>query len=184
MGTLVEPNPDGDNCAHWDPPADTPLHIWAMFWDVQKGDLFGAFEPPNGHIFKLTQDEFLPCLWRYDCGGFGWQVLFWIDPAQTSIDLVDCVHPNAHYFGRTLDISPPMEYCTFSNVYLNEFGNWGFGGWAMIWWGDLVNWLVAEMGLDSADDLMLETLPIDISNMVLKLCSKSMNTNISFKFSA
>lgn len=183
MGTPVQPNPTGANCAHWDPPAETPLYIWAIFWDIQKGDQFGAFEPPNGHAFRLTQTDGQPCRWKYECGGYGWQVEVGIDPDATWIDMVDCVHPNAHYFGQALYISPPPEYCTFANVYRVPWGNWGYLGWAMIWWGDLVAWLSAEMGLDSSDDLMLETLPIDIASMVIKLCSKRMNTNVSFKFS-
>lgn len=181
MGTPIQPNPTGDECLYWDPPSETPEKMYAMFWGVKKGDMGGAFEPPNGHIFTLHQNDITACLWEHLCSGFGWQVQLGIQIHATWIDLVDCVHANAHYFGRTLDLSPPPEYQTFTNWYAHPFGNYGYNGFAVIFWLEKVITLVKEFGWDHVADLMLETFPIDAVDYVLKFCSHEIRANIKIR---
>jgi len=184
MGTIIDPILSKVECLNWDPPEDTPLHIYAIFWEVLEGDEPGAFPPPNLHCFKLVQTELEPCVWEYLNTDFGWKVLVGVTPTQTWIDLQDTINPANHYFGRTLDLSPPHEYCTFSNIYQHEFGNYGYGGFAFIFWLDLVKWTVSALGMDHVNDVMLETFPIDESNMIIKLCSKTLTVNVKLKFSS
>ena len=182
MGTKIITPPIGVNCLNWDPPAETPAIIWALFWEILKGDHIDAIEPKNNHIFKLEQFDGLPCHWEYKSLPFGWQVRLGIDAGQVWLYLADTTPGPNYYFSQTKPISPPVEFEIFTNWYQGAPGNYGYQGYATIFWMERITELAIEFGLDSIDDLMLEMFGVGDSQLIVKLCSYLVPTNTKIKF--
>lgn len=183
MGTPVEENPFGVECFDWDPADETPKYIYCFFYDLLKGDLSGAFEPPNLHVFKMSQVDGTPCIWSHTNTVFGWKATFGMNGIQCWLLLQDTVHPSNYYFAHTKAVSPPVEYELFDNFFQVPWDNWGYGGHGVIFWLSDITWLATAFGFDQVDDLKLEIFADDADDLIIKFCSLTMRSNVKFKIS-
>lgn len=181
MGTLVLPPEIGGECAHWPVPAETPRYIFAMFYGIERGNNPGAKQPPNGHVFRLTQVDGQPCLFVFENIAMDWRVELGIDPAQTWILLrTPEVFPDYYFYDGPFE-SPPDEYYLFHNDYIWPFNNWGWDGHCIIFWDDPFVLVPHDLGLDYLPDLMLEVFSDDNNEIYLKYCSLQGHVNITIK---
>jgi len=183
MGTKVEPILPGPECLHWNPPDETPISLYVMFWDLKKGDRYGAREPPNGHLFRLPQTPEWACDWRCVNLAFGWEVTFNLQSANMALSLRDANLRDNVYFGNTKAYPPIVEYELFTNYYQWPAGNWGWGGFAVLFWMIDIVAIAESLGLGDADDLLFEFFHVSPTEFVVKFCSRSLRTNVKLKFS-
>lgn len=183
MGTPVDTPVIGPNCGHWNPVDETPHSIFAMFWDVKPGDRGGAKEPPNGHIFKLTQKDGFTCDWIYASLTHGWEVNLQLQANNVWVDLRDSVNRNNVYFIDNPGYPPMPEYTAFTNDKLDPAGEWGWSGHCVVFWlNDIVSH-ADGLGLFEAPDLMMEFFAISTTEFVIKFCSLTLRTNVKLKIS-
>lgn len=181
MGTkIIEPVP-GDICLRWDPVDETPSFVYVVFWDVLKGDRFGAKQPPNEHIFKLPQDPTSSCKWEYENLVSDWHVDFQIAVDQSGVGLSDASGMGNFYFTDVTGPTSPPEYQLYHNFFQDPFGKWGYNGSAMVFWMTALGITVVDFGLQSAPDLFLEMFSFSDASFVQKLCSLSLVTNFTMK---
>lgn len=183
MGTPIKEIEPGLECGHWDPPAETPIALYCMFWDVEKGDRVGAREPPNGHLFKLDQNPLSPCDWKYVNLTFGWEISFILQAAVMTVHLQDAVFRDNTYFTHNKDYPPLSEYEVFTNVIQWPAGKWGWSGHCVIFWMVGILPLAAAFGFDSVDDTLFEFFAVSTTEFVVKFCSLELRANISIKIS-
>lgn len=183
MGTPIKTPIIGANCGHWDPVDETPIAVYALFWDVKKGDRGFAREPPNGHLFRLEQKPLLPCAWQYDNAAFDWEVNVSLQANNISMDLRESVADNRIYFIETLVYPPWNEYDLFTNDYQTEINNYGYGGYCVMFWLQNIAAHAELLGLFNAPDLMMEFFFVSTTEFVIKFCSLTLRTNIKLKIS-
>lgn len=183
MGTPIPDPITGVNCPNWDPPAETPQYLYAMFWDIVKGDNPAAVQAPNLHIFKLEQKPGSPCVWEFWNPVSKWWVQVGIAVAETWLWLGDDdIAPN-YYFVDHKAVSPPVEYEIFTNDFQSPLDDWGYGGTGTIFWLPTVIDLAESFGLDGTEDLLLEMFAAPSADFVHKFCSLILRTNIKIKYS-
>lgn len=183
MGTPIIEPPSGRDCAHWDPPEETPDVVYMMYYGVKKGDDPAALTVPNGRVFKCKQSATAACHWLYDYLDGLWYSRLIIDAAQSSVVLRTNGGFPDYYFEDAPFISPVDEFHVYHNDHLTEFWDWGWNGHCIVWWSDPFLVVPHLLGLEDAPDLMIEVFNIDADFYVVKLCSKSRHTNISIKIS-
>lgn len=181
MGTpIIEPIV-GLECFNWEPPAETPNYIYSVFWDILKGWQGAARQPPNEHIFKMIQHPGSPCLWTFEDIVWDWKAHFGFDANDCWLHLEDTSGMGHFYFGDLLPISPPAEYELFTNDVQLPFNAWGYEGYGMIFWMDLLWAHVVGLGFSHAGDLRLEMFHYSVTDFVEKICSRILGTNVTFK---
>lgn len=182
MGTKVVPISFGNNCGNWAIPAETPSKVFVMFWDILKGDRFGATQPPNLQIFECPQVVGNNCVFRYEHPTTGWWASFGIDAANSWIEGGKGGLGNRPFFTRTVAVSPYVEYTRLTNFYVNAFGNWGYDGFACAFWIDSVHEKAVELEIDFFPDILFEMFPIDGIDYVVKFTSVVQLMNMTVKF--
>lgn len=183
MGTPVKDIIIGANCGHWDPPDETPIVLYCLFWDIAKGSDPNAKVAPNGHLFKVPQRELSPCDWKYSNVPFGWEVSFNLQANQMTLELRESAIANRVYFLKTKPYPPLDEYEVFSNDDVWPPGVWGAGGYGIIFWMLDIIAIAHDLCIDHVDDLMLEVLPVSTTELVIKFCSLTLHMNVKLKIS-
>lgn len=183
MGTIIPPPEFGANCINFSIPAETPKYLYVFFWDVKKGAMGGAVQPPNGHIFTLTQKPGSACVWESWNAAHGWWVQFGIDALKSWLWLGDDnLFPN-YYFVNNTGSSPPSEYDIYDNEYVAPGGNYGYNGHGTVFWMSSVISQSVMFGLYDSYDLKLEVFPANADKFVNKFCSLLLRANVLIKFS-
>ncbi len=183
MGTKVVPISFGANCGNWAVPAETPSKVFIMFWDVLKGNRFGAAQPPNLQIFHCPQVPLNNCVWRYEHPTTGWWASFGINGLNSWIEGGKNGLGNQPFFTRTIIMSPYTQYHRLSNWFGNPFGNWGYSGFACAFWLSSVTDLAESLNIIAFQNLLFEMFPIDGIDYVAKFNSVVQRMNITVKFS-
>lgn len=181
MGTRVEPPVLGRECAVWDPPAETPLFIWAMFYDVKLGTNPAAVPAPNWHLFKCQQHPSSVCTWVYENLAFGWEIFLQMQWMTSLCTLNDLLLPKNLYFTDTSIVTPWPEYHVFTNEFWRPLLAFGWNGHCVIFWSDPFVLLPTLFGLDHIEDLMMEFFTDDADNIYVKYCSLRYGINFKFK---
>lgn len=181
MGTPIPDPIVGVNCPNWDPPSETPSQIYAMFYDILKGDNPNAVQAPNCHIFNLTQRPGSPCVWQLWNPVAEWLVQVGIAVGETWLWLGDDDISPHWYFVDHKAVSPPSEYELFTNDFQSPFSDWGYGGFGIIFWSDPFIILPGLLGLDQFDDLKLEVFSDVNNDLFFKYCSLKGHVNVVVK---
>lgn len=160
MGHPVPPEPPepeyGDDCPECTPalfePGKTPKYVNIVFQDIEKCWHL-APEPPNDHLFILTQNLTLKCRWwiRETINGTTFDV-FWLPrytDTDTRISLYDRNDLTFYFEHRAPPTCWPPNHSLVSCqlVCSGFFGPWGAGGTAKIWWpgGEINNDAIATL---------------------------------------
>ncbi len=179
MGEKIDPIVDpipGTECVNWDPPAETPEFVYVMFWDIV--DCPGTPKPaPNGHLFKLTQNDGISCWWEYDDPAFGFKILFDASSiAPWGIELRDQLL--RLYFTGGLFGSPhehDIAVSTLVGCTPTIIGNAGF---ATIFWKKAAVDLITDLALPTDKQILFEFFMKDNTFPVYKFCVPEYSMNI------
>jgi hypothetical protein len=175
--------PYGTDCTYCTPPhgslwpvGQTPLHIYAFVAGILRCPL-GTYQPPNNHIFKLTQEEFEPCSWRWT--GPKWHVHY--TPATgiglgSHFDLAD--HNGKLHFWHDGNNCPP-ENSVFLNDLLDCLGSQHARlGFVIIFWTDAALKIAEALNFSFDENLFLEQFSTGSDPIVLKFCQVPTSTNV------
>lgn len=181
MGTRVEAIPLGLECFCWGPANETPEAIYVMFFEMKKGDVPFAHEPPNGHIFRVPQNPLVPCDFVYDNPAMNWRILLLLQAGAISLTLRQSDFPNFIYFADTTGPPPLPENFVFTNDYLTPVNNFAWDGYCVVFWMSSVITLADAWGFLDAPDLLFELFSAESPDIVVKFCSLSLGINTRLK---
>lgn len=179
-----EPHVYGNDCLIGFPGGETPMYIWVRFssivvCDYWPPETYGT--PPNGRVFKLTQDATYACLWEY--AGAEWHVILDLqfDPPNANLWL-EYVPDGWPYFLDTVD-TPLDEGTVYNNHLDNCAGPTGaITGIATVTWTQEATNLLEALNMQRAYDLFMELHPLIDGNKVYKFCRLGDATNIAIEF--
>lgn len=181
MGTRISLSDPvyGPDCPTCFAVGKTPQTIYAWFWEVLKGDKVGALEPPNLHLFTLTQDDVNQCLWKNNIGAFGWDVQLQIfaGPNTRLIIYRDVIKA---YFSCTL-AKCPVEHDIFDNALWHPPGAWGYNGHGIIQWLETASDLIEDFVLPTSNGLLMEFTVDETGQPIYKFNDVETSTNVKFK---
>lgn len=182
MGTKLPcpPVESGNDCplctpTRW-PSGETPKFIFATFTNIIDCGK-SRFTPPNGQVFRLEQNPFSVCNWRWL--GDTWHV-FWdaklIAPPLSRLRLLDV---DGFSFFSDLSLGCPLEYWRYVNdqaaCILQYAGALGQG---RIWWNDKNLEFVEGLGLKCGPGSFNETFPGPGTKSTTKFNSLHQRTNL------
>ncbi len=182
MGIPVDSIPFGSNCSYWSTPAETPGTLFIYFWGIIKGDRAGALDPPNLHVFHLSQLPGQPCVWGALNPVTGWAVQIGLQSGASWLWLWEAQVPARYYFSDSTGPQPFSEYETYANFYQIAAGNWGYAGHGTVFWMAQALDFSEDFGLVDLTALFLEPGPVGTSAQIIKLCDVVLRTNIKIKF--
>lgn len=174
----------GDDCLAAFDAGKTPKYLYARFSQiVQCPDLPPGpnFIPPNDRVFKLTQDEGVPCRWAYESSP--WYVEFdvYSGPVRTVLYIRNMLS-GTWYFSAN-ETGPPDEGIVYNNTYFTcTTLVWGTGGIATVTWTPQATDLLASLNMAKANDLFMELFPRDDGKLVYKFCRLQDATNVKILF--
>lgn len=162
---------------------EAPKYLYARFSELIKcPDIPPRFYkiPPNDRVFKLTQSDINPCLWRYEDDTWITYVIVLPPPGKAEFHLID--KPlNYAYFIKTIEI--PLEE---GEVHHNEaracIWNAAHLGTGVVTWRLESIKILADLNIETANDLFMEMRPLVDGNKVYKYCRLQDATNIAIEY--
>lgn len=182
MGTKIQTPPTGVNCINWDPPGETPEFLYVYFWEVKKGDIPIALEPPNNHIFKLTQNPAQPCIWTFLDLAWGWYIQVGLAALTSWLWLAETGGAGRWVFADSVGPSPIVPLGSYTNWYQDPVGNWGYEGYGTIFLMQTIGMIADDFGLSDMDQLKLEMFGVGEPVRTAKYCSRRDRTNVKIQF--
>jgi len=170
----------GDDCITGWPVGKTPRYIYARFSLIEKCPDPNLI-PPNDRVFKLTQEEFVPCHWWYE--GSTWRVEFQVaaDPDFVWLVLTDHEAGVTH-FEATI-AGTPVEGQVYHNENLVCGGALGgIKGIAVVTWTPQATQLLEDLVIEKGPNLFMELRPLPDGKLVYKFCRIAESTNIAILF--
>lgn len=178
-----EPHIYGDDCLACFPAGKTPKYVWVRFILLAScvPDLDPpCAAPPNDRVFKLTQDDSVPCFWRYLSDDWIiWYYTTFGSPPKTRLDLWDTLG-RVHFLALEDACAP--EGTVFNNTVLcSMFGACTHEGIATVTWTQEATNLMAAINMQRGDDVFMELHPLVDGNKIYKFCRLRDATNIAIE---
>lgn len=175
-----EPIVYGDDClAGWAANL-TPKYVYARFTGIEKCPGAGL-SPPNGRVFKVPQEDFLPCEWFYD--DTVWRVEFQVAAAPDFVwlTLTDANRGTTH-FEATVPMLPSEGHVYVNENLVCDPAHEGINGLAVVTWTPQATALLAAINIERGPNLFMELFPRADGKLVYKFCRIRNMTNIQILF--
>lgn len=181
MGIEIDPDPpeNGDSCAYFSDPGNTPVHIYVQFNGIVACP--ERAEPPNLHLFTLTQHETYHCVWQSGDNfcDVDIQLQYSPGPPHTTLNMWDSN-------GRTIFNSVETLYAPEHHVFPNNNPDCsnsfsGLGGIGTIMWFKKASEILSEFVIPTDKKILMEFFTTPSGQPVYKFCIPKYSMNIKFK---
>lgn len=170
----------GDDCLTGWAAGKTPKYVYARFSGIETCP-GASLISPNGRVFKIPQEEFIPCEWFYD--DTVWRVEFQVAAAPNFVHLIlTDVDAGVTHFEASVAMVPDEGH-----VYVNEnvacdLAHEGKNGIAVVTWTPQATALLESINMTKGADLFMELFPLANGKLVYKFCRIAESTNIKILY--
>lgn len=170
----------GDDCLLKFEAGKTPKYVYSRFSKL-KTCPEPAPTAPNDRVFKLTQDEDLPCCWEYFSDEWYVSFEYLDDPELSRLFILHQITMQWYFFNAV------EELVDEGHVFRNDNDEcfWDIGainGIGVVTWQLETIKILKSLNMKGMSDIFMEMRPLVDGNRVYKFCRLTDATNIAIEY--